>query len=128
MNSIRVLIVEPGREPKQVRLDYSLTNLQRIIGGLIEFVQLDHNTDLICNEEGKLMNLKLNRVLGRDIVAGTFLVVGNHYGKTISLSKKQIKKYKRLFCLESSKSKIDFLEDLGIKSSDLIRHYYKAWS
>ena len=126
-NKIRVLIVQPNKEAKQVRIEHSLKDLQNLVGGLIEYIALDRNTDVICNEEGKLMNLELNRVLGRDVIAGTFLVVGNHYGEIISLSKKQLKKYKKFFCIENSKSKIDFLEDLGIKSSDLVRHYYNAW-
>ena len=52
MSKIRVLIVEPNKEPRQVRIEHTLKNLQKIVGGLIEFVELEHNVDLICNEEG----------------------------------------------------------------------------
>lgn len=126
-NKIRVLIVEPNEEAKQVRVEHSLKDLQDIVGGLIEFVELDGNTDLISIEEGKIMNLALNRVLGRDVIAGTFIIVGQHNGKTISLSKKQIKKYRDFFRLEKSRKIIDFLEDLEIKSSDLIKYQFKWW-
>ena len=32
--------------------------MQRVVGGLIEEIDLDNNTVLVCNEEGKLMNCK----------------------------------------------------------------------
>lgn len=71
-DKIRVLLVEPNKEPKQVKIPHTLKELQNAVGGLIEFVQLDYNTDLISNDEGKILNLELNRVLGNDIIAGTF--------------------------------------------------------
>ena len=46
--------------------------MQRVVGGLIEEIDLNDNTVLVCNEEGKLMNLQANRSVGRDVVAGTF--------------------------------------------------------
>ena len=103
MSKIRILVVEPSKEPKQIKVEHTLENLQKIVGGFIEYVELDYNTDIICNEEGKLLGLELNRKLGNDIIAGTFLIVGQHNGETISLSRKQIKKYKEMFLLLNSK-------------------------
>ncbi len=103
MNKIRVLIVEPHKEPRQVKIVHTLENLQKSVDGLIEYVELDYQTDLICNEEGKLLNMELNRRLGNDIIAGTFLVVGQHNEATISLSRKQISKYKKRFRLNTLK-------------------------
>lgn len=103
MEKIRVLIVEPNKEPYQARIKKGLEEKQKIVGGLIEFVELEHNVDLICNEEGKLLNLPLNRQIGNDIIAGTFFIAGQHYGETISLSRKQIKKYKKIFSLDKCK-------------------------
>lgn len=120
---IRILVVEPNQEPKQVKIENSLKELQNIVGGLIEIVKLEHNADIICNEEGKLLNLELNRKLGQDVIAGTFIITGQHYGKTISLSKKQIKKYKNIFKLSNDKKYIDYLKENGTMSSELI--YYK---
>ncbi len=109
MSKIRILVVEPSREPKQLNVEHTLENLQKLVGGLIEYVELDYNTDLVCNEEGKLLSLELNRKLGNDIVAGTFLIVGQHNGETISLSKKQIKKYREMFRLDNNKE-IEYLK------------------
>ena len=106
MSKIRVLIVEPNKEPRQVRIEHTLKNLQKIVGGLIEFVELEHNVDLICNEEGKLLNLEFNRVVTNDVIVGTFIIVGQNKGETISLSRKQIRKYKKEFRLKNDEGVI----------------------
>ena len=109
MSKIRILVVEPNKEPKQLNVEHTLENLQKLVGGLIEYIELDYNTDIVCNEEGKLLSLELNRKIGNDIVAGTFLIVGQHNGETISLSKKQIKKYREIFRLDNNKE-IEYLK------------------
>lgn len=119
MSKIRVLIVEPNKEPKQIRIEHTLDKLQNIVDGLIEYVELDYNTDIICNEEGKLLNLELNRKLGNDIIAGTFIIVGQHCGETISLSRKQIKQYKEMFRLSKHKE-VEYLKLKLIKSNCII--------
>ena len=63
MSKIRVLIVEPNKEPYQKRINHTLEDMQNVVGGLIEFVELEHNVDLICNEEGKIYNLPMNRAM-----------------------------------------------------------------
>ena len=68
MSKIRILIVEPNKEPRQVRVEHTLKDFQNIVDGLIEIVELEHNVDLVCNEEGKLRSLELNRVITNDII------------------------------------------------------------
>ena len=92
MNKIRVLIVEPNKEPYQKKIEHTLKNLQNIVNGYIEILQLEHNVDIICNEEGKINGLPLNKVVDYDIIAGTFIIAGHKDSETISLSRKQIKK------------------------------------
>ena len=70
MNKIRVLIVEANKEPYQIRIEHTLKNLQKIVGGYIEILQLDYNTDLVCNDEGKINRLPLNRFVDYDIIYG----------------------------------------------------------
>ena len=103
---IRVLIVEPNIEPYQLKVDNTLKSLQHIVGGYIEVLQLEPNVDLICNEEGKMTTLPLNRVTEYDVIAGTFLVAGQKDEEVISLSRKQIKKYKKVFKLSKHKKYI----------------------
>ena len=74
---IRVLVVEPMKEPKVEYIENTLDDMQRVVGGLIEEIDLNDNTVLVCNEEGKLMNLQANRRVGRDVIAGTFFIARN---------------------------------------------------
>lgn len=120
MEKIRVLIVEPNKEPYQAKIKKGLEEKQKIVGGLIEFVELEHNVDLICNDEGKILNLEMNRVIQNDIICGTFIIAGQHEGETISLSKKQIEKYKKVFQLKPDKPIIEFLKQEKINSTDLL--------
>ena len=119
MSKIRILVVEPSREPKEIKVEHTLENLQKLVDGLIEYVELDCNTDIICNEEGKLLGLELNRKLGNDIIAGTFLIVGHHNEETISLSRKQIKKYKEIFRLAHNKE-IEYFKSKLKKSNCIV--------
>ncbi len=120
MNKIRILVVEPNKEPYQIRIEHKLENLQKIVGGLIEIVELEHNVDLICNDEGKIYNLPFNRVIRNDIIAGTFMITGQHKGETISLSRKQIKKYKKIFRLKNDDGVIEFCRQQIKNSSELL--------
>lgn len=80
---MKILMVEPGKMPHETEIDGGLKSLQAAVGGDIQAVYpYDDPVALICNEEGKLMGLPLNRALyddeGQmyDIVAGNFLIVG----------------------------------------------------
>lgn len=80
---MQVVIVEPEKKPRAQSIEDSLASMQEIVGGTIQAVYpFDEPVALICNDEGKLLNLPLNRALrdsdGRvyDIVAGTFFLCG----------------------------------------------------
>ena len=95
---MRVLIVEPQKMPHEAEINKDLHSMQRVVGGLIECVDLDNETTLVCNEEGKLQGLEGNRRVGRDIIAGTFFICGfNDDGEFVSLTDEQISKYKDRF-------------------------------
>ena len=101
---IRVLMVEPGKHPKEATIGNDLDSLQKAVSigcdhqGLIEIVGIEDRVCILCNEEAKLIGLEGNRRLGRDILAGVFYVVGeNGRGDLISLTDAQMEKYRRLF-------------------------------
>ena len=78
-----VLMVEPGKVPYIKEIEPGLRSLQEQVGGFIEAVYpYEDLVALICNEEGKLMGMELNRALRDenghiyDIMAGPFMVVG----------------------------------------------------
>ena len=75
----------------------SLEDLQAAVGGRIEVVYpYEDMVGLLMNEEGKLLNMQLNRSLkdeyGQiyDIIAGTFYVVGLGEDDFCSLTDQQI--------------------------------------
>ena len=79
---MRVVMVEVGRKACEMELEDSLASMQRAVGGLIQAVYEPggRNAALICNEEGKLLGLPLNRALRDengeiyDAIAGTFFI------------------------------------------------------
>lgn len=102
---MRILVIEPEHRPEVREIEDSLTTMQQIIGGLIQPIYLDDSVALICNDEGKLMNLPANRGLrdkdGQmyDIVFGTFFLCGapadsDHF---TSLTQEQIEQYRKMF-------------------------------
>lgn len=101
---ITVLIIEPGKRPYEKEIDPGLGSLQREVGGDIEVVYpFEEPVAVICNEEGKLDGLPLNRVLcdedgePYDIIAGTFMVAGLDGGRFGSLEPEHMEKFKEHF-------------------------------
>ena len=102
---MRVLVIEPECRPEVREIDDSLKAMQEIVGGYIQPIYLDDSVALVCNDEGKVMNLPLNRGLrdknGQmyDIVFGTFFLCGapadsDHF---TSLTPEQIEQYRKRF-------------------------------
>lgn len=78
---MQVVIVEPEKKPVVQNIGSGLASMQQIVGGTIQAVYpFEEPVALICNDEGKLLNLPLNRALRDsngaiyDIVAGTFFL------------------------------------------------------
>lgn len=101
---MRVLLVKPGEVPCIVEMDSTLEALQKAVGGFIEAVYpFDDPVAIICNEEGKLEGLPLNRALRDadgciyDIISGNFLVTGLGEEDFSSLSPELLDKYKKRF-------------------------------
>lgn len=94
--TIKVLIVEPGKNPELKEIESSLESMQKIVGGYIEQVRLPSGGSLVMNEEGKRKNLPLNRAIPelQDIIRGTFFIASARLG---SLSPKQIEVYTARF-------------------------------
>lgn len=101
---MKVVLVEAGRTARVAEIDESLEGMQKIVGGLIQCLPYKGGL-IICNDEGKLMNLPLNRALYNeegnifDIISGTFFVCKeDEYGDGFSsLDEDEIEYYKHLF-------------------------------
>ena len=99
-----VLVVEPMKEPYVKEIDPGLHSLQAEVGGDIGAAYPFRDpVALVCNDEGKLIGLDLNRGLRDengelyDIMAGTFLVVGLGEEDFASLSPELAQKYMEHF-------------------------------
>lgn len=103
-DKLTVLVVEPMKAPYVKRIADDLHTLQSLVGGNIEAVYpFSEPVALICNEEGKMLDLPPNRFLRLengepyDIVCGTFFLVGTEGDKFVSLTEDSIKEYQTLY-------------------------------
>lgn len=120
VEKIKILIVEPTLDPYVKEVENTLEKKQKIVSGLIEFVELENDIDLIFNEEGKMYNLPMNRIIKNDIICGTFIIAGQKNGESISLKDEQIKKYKSYFKLRNHTIPITLLKNKYKQSSELL--------
>lgn len=85
MNKIKVIVVEPEKEPYIKEIDDTLEAKQKLVGGDIEIVssffsdKVDY--DFIINEEGKIRGLPLNRWIWdkKDAVVGNLIIAKSDY-------------------------------------------------
>ena len=107
---ITVLVVEPGEVPYVKEIDSGLESLQSEVGGWIEAIYpFEEPVAVICNEEGKLNGLPLNRIIiseetgnALDIIAGKFLIAGLTDDNFGSLTDEQIKMFYQKFLYPES--------------------------
>ena len=99
-----VLLVQPGAYPQKVSIGTDLKDLQDAVGGTITATYpFTDPVAIVCNDEGKLLGLPMNRALrdehGQtyDVVAGNFLVVGLGEEDFASLSPELAQKYEQFF-------------------------------
>ena len=101
---MNVLVVEPGKAPYESDISPGLESLQKAVGGYIEITYpFDDPVAVVCNEEGKLLGLPLNRALRDesgnvyDILSGNFLIIGLGEEDLSGLSNDLLEKYKDRF-------------------------------
>ena len=101
---MRVIKVKPMEEPEVKDIENDLGVLQSEVGGYIQCVYpFDEPVGIVCNDEGKLMGLPLNRSLRDengemyDIIAGNFLIVGLTEDDFGSLTDEQVEKYSNMY-------------------------------
>ena len=104
IETMKVLVIEPEKEPYVKEISSGLSSLQKEVGGFIEAVYpFEDPVAIICNEEGKLEGLPLNRALRDedghvyDIIAGTFLIAGLSEDNFCSLDDEQIEKFSAMY-------------------------------
>ena len=96
---MKILLVEPGRAARPAEIHGELHEMQKIVGGTIQALYpWEDLAAVICNDEGKLMGLPLNRRLeDYDVIAGTFFICGIQGENFCGLTEQQLQKYQQMF-------------------------------
>ncbi len=103
--TIRVVMVEPEKEARVVNLVDELPALQNAVRGQIETMYpFEDEVAIVCNEEGKVTGLPLNRAVYMegemiDIIAGNFFICATPADSEgfESLTEEQVNKYLEAF-------------------------------
>ena len=99
--TIRVVLVEPGKYAKEAEIGTSLSELQEVCGGRIQtYYPFEETVCIVCNDEGKLIGMPLNRGIKDsetgeliEIIAGPFFICDCSTENFGSLSKEQVECY-----------------------------------
>ena len=108
-DTVSVLLVQAGKYPKLIEIKDSLEAMQALVGGDIEeYMPFEDEVAIICNEEGKMRGLPLNRAVYVqdndkkemvDIICGKFFIcyAPPESESFQSLPDDMMKKYKEQF-------------------------------
>ena len=105
---MQVVVVDPKKKPMVQDISPDLESMQKIVGGPIQAIYpFEEPVALICNEEGKLLNLPLNRALRDeegnvyDIISGTFFLCAAppDSDRFAGLTDQQVKTYMERFTM-----------------------------
>ena len=102
---MKILVVEPMKPCEVREIPDTLDAMRQIVGGDIEAVtSIRYASAVVCNENGKLLDLPYNRplldesgLLPLDILHGTFFIAGMSGEHFVSLTDGQIQRYKDLY-------------------------------
>ena len=95
---LKIVLKKVGEEPEVINIENTLEAKQKLVDGLIEVIRIAEDILLICNEEGKLLNMPPNLIFDYDYIAGNCFFIGDDYlkGSFKSLSDEQIEEVKEI--------------------------------
>ena len=111
---IKSLLVMPNKEAQVMKIPANIKFIKSFIGDDLYRIRLDKNNVLIANKNADIGDF--NRILGTNILLGTFLIVSVKNKHRISMKKRDIRKYTNMFKLRKHQKKVnsykeEFLED-----------------
>lgn len=115
---IRVLKIEPHKEPQVIHIKNSLESLQKEVDGYLEIVVLSPTAMMVFNEEGKIIGLEGNQRFNNDVIVGNIIIAGIDDNRdTCSLSNAELKTYMERFKQpeEISQEEIDSTSTFNIR-------------
>ena len=123
--TINVLLCKAGERAEMVEIKDSLESFQEVVGGMIEeYMPFEDDVALVCNDEGKMLGLPLNRAIegedGKimDVICGDFFIcyAPIESERFLSLPPELAEKYKEKF---------DWPEQIFMKNGEgLVAHKY----
>ena len=103
-DKIKIIKCDVHKIATEKEIENSLDSLQKEVDGYIEVLNIAPDICLICNEEGKIRNMPLNRSVrdenGKvfEVIAGDFAICGETPdGDFRSLTQDELSKYKEMF-------------------------------
>ena len=61
---MKVVMVEPNEEARIIEIEHTLEKMQELVGGYIEtYEPFEDEAVIVCNEEGKINGMPMNRVI-----------------------------------------------------------------
>lgn len=117
---LRILYKQVGELPRVMKIENTLKARQKLVGDIIRVIPYK-DVLLLCNEEGKKLNMDINLIFDYDYIAGDCFAVGDNYKNADfkSLTEQQIEELTKDFIDKSikkynvSKKNIDM--DRGIR-------------
>lgn len=106
---IKSLLVMPGKKVQTVRIPASIKYIKAFIGEELYKVKLNENTLLIANKNAPID--EFNRLLGGNILLGTFLIISIKNNRRVSMKKKDIRKFTCMFKLRKHHKKIEHYKE-----------------
>ena len=106
---IKVLLVMPNKEVQVVRIPASIKFIKSFIGENLYRIKLNENTTLIANKDAGVD--EFNRILGGNILLGSFLIVSIKNNRRVSMKKKDIRKFTNMFKLRKHQKKVAMYKD-----------------
>lgn len=73
---IKVVYIEPGRDPEFRTVNNTLEAMQILVKGYIEVLTVSNDMVIVCNEEGHLRNMPFNREMFGISLYGPIVLVG----------------------------------------------------
>lgn len=96
---MKVLIVEPGKHPREADIPRGLESLQKVVGGYIQAIYpFDDPVALVCDEEGLFKETEWNRFICEGCaIKGTFFICGLGAEDFTDLPENLLQKYMKRF-------------------------------
>lgn len=106
---MKIIKLEPQKPAEIIEIEHTLEAMQQIVGGYIEPIYpFNDSVVILANEDGKNLNLPLNRVLRHqdtgqiyDVICGTCFLIGapDDSDDFTELTDEQMKKYMKFYRL-----------------------------